>query len=75
MAERNIEKAIKEGRKNTSADGYRYSLTCNETAKVIIASKAPITDMTINLVYNAYCVGVLSGYRKGKREAQKGAKV
>ena len=70
MAERNIEKAIAEGEKLAEANGCRYSLKCNEIAAIIKKSRT-----TLDLAYNAYCVGLVSGYRKGKREARKGATI
>ena len=71
MANRNIKAMIEEGVRLAIADSYRYSLNTDEVAALLEESNinAPqMFDVVLTLLNNAYHVGLVSGYRKGKRE-------
>ena len=69
----NIDNAIKEGRALASEDKHRYCLRSDDLCAIISASGASFSDTGFILAYNAYCVGLLRGFRKGKKQASKQA--
>lgn len=72
MADRNIKAMIEEGRRLAIADRYRYTLNIDEVAALLEEcgiNAAQMFDGVLALLDSAYCVGLVSGYRKGKREA------